>query len=166
MIKFLKITFLFGCVLPLTVFSQENTSTSISQVFEESNPTEEIARLQSKRENLVYRLGVYKADTITYQQEIIQTEGMIEYVDKKIETLQHTVASEEFAIKNGAPSKDGLSKEEYILKRQAWEDSLRATGTVNETPIKTTLTRYEFEKFPLPQQEKILSMPERYTIVD
>lgn len=164
--NFLKITFLFGFVFPLSIYGQENTSTSISQVFEESNPKDEIARLQSKKENLIYRLGVYKADSATYHQEIIQTEGMIAYIGKKIETLQHTIASEEFAIKNGAPSKEGLSKEEYILKREAWEDSLRATNTIIETPIKTTLTRYEFEKLPLPQQEKILSLPERYTIVD
>ena len=166
MINFLKITFLFGCIFPLTVFGQENTTSTVSQVFEESNPTEEIARLQSKRENLIYRLGVFKADSINYQQEIIQTEGMIAYIDNKIETLQHTVDSEKFATTHGAPSKEGLSKEEYILKHQAWEDSLRATNTIIEAPIKTTLKRYEFEKLPLTQQEKILSMPERYTIVD
>jgi len=163
---FLKITFLFGFVFPLTVYSQENESTSISQIFEETDPKLEIVRLESKRDNLIYRLGTYKTDTTTYHQEIIQTEGMIVYIDKKIETLQHTITSEEFALKNGAPKKEGLSKEEYILKRQAWEDSLRSTNTNVDIPLKTTLTRYEFEKLPLPQQEKILSMPERYTIVD
>lgn len=164
--KMLKFILLFGILLPLTSFSQENQTTTISTVFEEPNPQDEIYRLQAKRENLVYRYNILKQDSITNQEELIRTQGMISYIDKKIETLQHTVTAEQFATTTGAPDKAALSKEEYIIQRQAWEDSIRATNTNVNIPIKTTLTRYEFEKLPLPQQEKILSMPERYTIVD
>lgn len=169
--KILKFLVLSGILFPLTSISQENENsasqpTTISTVFVEQNPQDEIYRLQEKRENLVYRYNILSQDTLTNQEELLRTQGMIAYIDKKIETLQHTLAAEEFAISTGAPDKAVLTKEEYIQQRQEWEDSIRATNTNVNIPIKTTLTRYEFEKLPLPQQEKILSMPERYTIVD
>jgi len=169
--KILKFALLLGIILPTISISQENETsnsqpTNISGVFEEPNPQDEIYRLEAKRENLVYRYSILSQDTITNHEELIRTQGIIRYIDKKIETLKHTVAAEEFAVNTGAPDKATMSKEAYILKRQAWEDSIRATNTDVNIPIKTTLTRYEFEKLPLPQQEKILSMPERYTIVD
>jgi len=165
--KYLLFLMLAGFMVSTTFGQETGTSTStqtdVSKAFEEQDPQEEIYRLQAKRANLIYRIGVLNKEPLANQEEINQAEAMIKYIDSKIESLQKIILSEEYAEKNGAPQKDGLTEEEYEKKKMEWKDTLT---TNSEMQIKTVLTRYEFNKLPKDRQEKILSMPERYTIID
>jgi hypothetical protein len=152
-------------ILPFSLFAQETGQpTGVSQAFEMDNPEDEIARLESKKANIAYRLGVLNQDPVTNADEIARLNGMINYINSKIESLQKVILSQEYAEKTGAPQKNGMTDEQYYQAKLEWKDSVsKSTQTM---PVKTTLTRYEFEKLPKDRQEKILSMPERYTIID
>jgi hypothetical protein len=152
-------------ILPAGLFAQETgQNTNVSQAFEMDNPKEEIARLESKKANITYRLEVLNQNAVTNADEIARLNGMINYINAKIESLQKVILSEEYAEKTGAPEKNGMTDEQYKQAKLEWKDSISAS--TQNMPIKTTLTRYEFEKLPKDRQEKILSMPERYTIID
>ncbi len=88
------------------------------------------------------------------------------------EGLFNTSEAEAFALvakDMGVPEQGDMSDEEYRQKKEEWQAQQAESTTEENQPemtIKTTLTRYEFEKLPADRQEKILSMPERYTIID
>ena len=145
-------------------YAQNNTQQDLPQVFEKSTPQEEIARLEDKKFKLNLRLTELKEkDVFGNAEEIIRIEGMLAYVDAKIEKQQKILNSTQHAEKSGIPQKGALSEADYRAKKLEFHNQ-----NVDKEPmvIKTTLTRYEFEKLPKERQEKILSMPERYTIVD
>ena len=166
------LTFSLFLLSATMMFAQENNTepiTDISKVFEKVDPQEEIYRLEEKRATLSSRLFVLKENEEANYDEIYRVEGMIQYIDKKIESLNKILVSEQYADDMGMPEQGDMSDEEYRQKKEEWQaeqDEKTNDGNQPEMVIKTTLTRYEFEKLPADRQEKIVSMPERYTIID
>lgn len=145
-------------------FAQNDTQQNIPQVFEKASPQEEITRLEDKKFKLNIRLNqLIQEDAFGNAEEIIRIEGMIKYVDAKIAKQQKILTSEEHASKLGLPQKGALSESDYRSKKLEFHNK---TEEKEPMVIKTTLTRYEFEKLPKERQERILNMPERYTIID
>lgn len=159
-------TLLAIMVVGLTSFSQESNETVNSIDFksdQKESPHVEKARLEQKKSNILIRIDQLKTENGD-QAEIERLEGLVRYIDRKIESLDKIILSVEYAEKTGAPVKGTMSDEEYEQKKLEWKDNQVQDDSENQ--IKTTLTRYEFEKLPKETQEKILSMPERYTIVE
>ncbi|MBI3133135.1 MAG: hypothetical protein HYZ14_00525 [Bacteroidetes bacterium] len=145
--------------------SGTNLSPALSKAFEKPEPKEEIARLQGKKENLLIRLNELKSNPSQNAEEIARVESLIKYINHKIESLENYLYSVEYAQKTNAPAQGTMSDEEYRAKKLEWQKS-QATTNEGAGQIKTTLTREEFERLPKERQERILSMPERYTIID
>ncbi len=149
-------------------YSQElqpggNLSPVFSQAMENDDPKAELERLQSKKAALNIRLQELKNNPASDPQEIIRVEGLLKYIDTKSERLENYLQSAEYAEKNGVPVKGTMSDEEYKSKKLAWQQTLDSNA---DSQIKTTLTREEFERLPKERQERILSMPERYIILN
>ena len=160
---------LFGLfTISLVGYSQElqpggYLSPVFSQAMENEDPKAELERLQSKKQALNIRLQELKNNPAADPQEIIRIEGLLKYIDTKSERLQNYLQSVEYAEKNNAPVKGSMSDEEYKSKKLAWQETLDSNA---DAQIKTTLTREEFERLPKERQERILSMPERYIILN
>ncbi|MEZ4923737.1 MAG: hypothetical protein R2780_11240 [Crocinitomicaceae bacterium] len=145
--------------------SQNNNNSSIKQesiteVFEKEDTKEEIDRLKFKKDRLEYRLAEVKKSPVGREYEISQIEGTINYIDHKIKEKENILKSEIYAQEFNIPEKGSLSDEEYRKKKM---ENLPDNKSGNMT-IKTTLTQEEFDRLPKDRQEKILSMPVRYTI--
>ena len=156
------------CIVLMTstfsAVSQDNSQQTFPQSFEKADPQEEITRLEDKKFKLNIRLNELKQkDALVHAEEIARIEGMLKYVDVKIAKQQKILNSNQYAEKSGVPQKGALSDADYRAKKLEFHNQ----NTEQEPmQIKTTLTRYELEKLPKERQERILSMPERYTIVD
>lgn len=157
------ITFCQNQDIEINKVESADHQTDISQVFNNDDPKVKRDRLAFKRQNLVNRIDQLSQDPEN-QEEVSRLQGMVRYLDKKIEQLDKVIMSEEYANKIGAPEKGNMSEEEYQQKKSEWAEE--KSDSTPPMPIKTTLTRYEFEKLPKEKQEKILSMPERYTIIE
>jgi hypothetical protein len=145
-------------------FTQNNNQLGLSQIFEKSNPNEEITRLEDKKFKLNLRLTELKEkDAFGNAEEILRIEGLVAYVDAKIAKQQKIVDSNQYAQKEGVPQKGALSEADYRAKKL---DFYSKNTEKEPMVIQTTLTHYEFEKLPKERQERILNMPERYTIID
>ena len=144
-------------------FAQENINPQdLPKVFEQEDASTELARLNERKEKLSYRLSLLKVKPVENATEIARIENLISYLDRKIESQQKVLNSEQYAEKNGLVKKEGMTAADYEqLKLKHKDNPAKST-----TQITTTLSRYEFEKLPKDRQEKILSMPERYTIID
>ncbi|MBK7129868.1 MAG: hypothetical protein IPM74_04800 [Crocinitomicaceae bacterium] len=160
-------------ILPFIVFAnmmhaqeQANPAPVLSKAFEKPDPYAEITRLDGKRNNLVIRLQELKADPNSDPAEIARVEGLIKYIDGKLETLHNYVESVEYADEQGKPEQGNLTDEEYKVKLEEWKKEQVEKQETGADPVKTTLTREEFNRLPKERQDIILSMPERYTIVD
>lgn len=149
---------------------QDSSSTSISpllaKAFEKPSPEEEIARLSSKKDALTVRLSELESDPSGHEEEIARIKGMIRYIDGKVESLQKYLNSVEYAEQSGLPEQGTMSDEEYRAKKLEWYEKQKTQTNGQQENIKTTLTREEFERLPKERQERILSMPERYVILD
>ena len=144
--------------------AQNSSEIVIPQVFEKSNPTEEINRLEDKKFKLTLRINELKAkDALGNAEEIVRIENVLIYIDDKIDVQKKILLSENYAKELGVPQKDKLSNEEYRSKKLELYSKQEDKPLVQ---IQTKITRYEFEALPKDRQEKILSMPERYTIID
>lgn len=155
----------------LIVSGQNNTGTTntgpaLSKAFENPDPEIELQRLQSKRYNLVVRLNELKSAEQPDPVEINRIEGLIKYLDAKIESIEKYLASVKYAEEQGMPVQGNLSDEEYQAKLLEWKKQRSEDTNKQEGEIKTTLTREEFNRLPKERQERILGMPERYTIID
>jgi hypothetical protein len=93
----------------------------------------------------------------------VRIENMLIYIDDKIDVQKKILQSENYAKELGVPQKGKLSNEEYRSKKLELYSKQEGKPVVQ---IQTKITRYEFEALPKDRQEKILSMPERYTVVD
>jgi hypothetical protein len=98
--------------------------------------------------------------------EINRVEGLIKYLEVKIESVEKYLSSVEYAKQNGMPEQGTMTDEEYEIKVQEWKKQQIENENKQEGEVKTTLTREEFNKLPKERQDRILSMPERYTIID
>lgn len=143
-----------------------NLSPSLSKAFENDDPKLELIRLQGKKSQLEIRLNELKTLPQPDSVEINRVEGLIKYLDVKIEAVEKYLSSVEYAQKNGMPEQGSMTDEEYQVKLQEWKKKQAETENKQEGEIKTTLTREEFNKLPKERQDRILSMPERYTIID
>lgn len=160
--KILLVLLLFSSV---AIYAQE-TSQTIPQVFEHEDPEMELARLKEKKINLENRLTQLKSDPNSDPAEISRVQGTINYLNAKIESIEKEILSIEYAEKEGMPQQGNLSDEEYQRKLEEWKKEHQQNNSSSDQIIKTTLTREEFNRLPKERQEKILSMPERYTIID
>lgn len=166
----MKNKFVLGFVFSMNVvsFSQElqpggTLSPVFAQAMENEDPKIELQRLKSKKEALNIRLQELKNNPLSDPEEIIRVEGLMKYIDTKTERLENYIQSVEYAEKNNLPIQGTMSDEEYKSKKLAWQQTLDPKV---ESQIKTTLTREEFERLPKERQERILSMPERYIILN
>ena len=144
-------------------FGQENRYPSdLPQIIEKETPEAEIARLKDRREKLAYRLSLLTHEPAENATDIALIQERMNYIDRKIESKQKVISSIKYAEENGLIKKEGMSAKDFE------QIKLRHTqhSSTDKSQIKTTLTRYELEKLPKERQEKILSMPERYTILD
>lgn len=137
----------------------------LAKAFEMPDPADEIVRLEGKRDGLLVRLNALKSDPASSAEEIARVESLIQYIDHKIERLQKYLDSVAYAEKTNAPVQGDLSDEAYKAKKLEWQKTQQNDPNA-DSQIKTTLTRAEFERLPKERQERILSMPERYTILD
>lgn len=144
----------------------ENVGPALSKAFENPDPELELQRLQGKRDALVIRLNELKAVETPDATEIARVEGLIKYLDVKIEAVQKYLLSVEYAEEQGMPQQGTMTDEEYEIKLQEWKKQRAESPNKEEGEVKTTLTREEFNALPKERQDKILSMPERYTILD
>ena len=161
--------FLFFILISSTcsLFGQETTTTSsISQVFEYGDPKIELARLEDKKLNLEARLDQLKSDPNADPAEISRVQGTINYLNAKIESLQKEILSIEYAENQGMPNQGSMSDEEYEQKLEEWKKQQQNNTANDDKIVKTTLTKEEFNRLPKERQNIILSMPERYTIID
>jgi len=150
------------------VFSQQlqpggDLSPLFSNAMQNEDPKAELERLQSKKAALNMRLQELKNNPASDPQEIIRVEGLLKYIDTKSERISNYLQSVEYAEQNDLPVKGTMTDEEYKSKKQAWQQKLDPNA---DAQIKTTLTREEFERLPKERQERILSMPERYIILN
>lgn len=165
------LSILFLTLLGTAAHSQQapedaNISPTLSKAFENDDPNLELQRLQGKKNQLETRLIELKnspeADTI----EINRVEGLIKYLEVKIESVEKYLSSVEYAKQNGMPEQGSMTDEEYQIKVQEWKNQRAETENKQEGEVRTTLTRDEFNRLPKERQDRILSMPERYTIID
>lgn len=143
-----------------------NLSPTLSKAFENDNPELELQRLQGKKNQLEIRLTELKNMPQADTTEINRVEGLIKYLNIKIESLEKYLSSVEYAKQQGMPEQGSMTNEEYQIKVQEWKKQQAETENKQEGEVKTTLTREEFNKLPKERQDRILSMPERYTIID
>ncbi len=165
------LSILFLALLGTATFSQQapedaNVSPALSKAFENDDPKLELQRLQGKKNQLETRLIELKNSPQADTTEINRVEGLIKYLEVKIESVEKYLSSVEYAKQNGMPEQGTMSDEEYQIKVQEWKKQQIENENKQEGEVKTTLTREEFNKLPKERQDRILSMPERYTIID
>ncbi len=169
-ISFSSVNFLsiFLYLIPILINAQDiglNPINDLSDIFEIKGVKEEIIRLDIKRENLLNRKGELFLNQNGNVDQINRIEEIVSDINYKIENLQNRLKLEEEYIQKGFPVKGLVSDEEYIKKKQEW-DKLNP-GYINELKQKQIrLKKYEFEKLPKERQNIILSMPERYLIIE
>lgn len=161
----MKTNIIVACLLHIGFHSsaQENINSSdLHQISEKETPEAEIERLKDRKEKLAYRLSLLTHEPVKNATDISLIKERIAYIDRKIESKQKVIFSIKYAEENGLVKKEGISAKEFE------QIKLRHTqhSSTDKSQVKTTLTRYELEKLPKERQEKILSMPERYTILD
>lgn len=145
---------------------QTSDSPTLSQAFENPNPEMELIRLESIKSRLQLRLDELKSNPTSDPAEIMKVEGTINYINAKIESLQKEILSIQYANQQGMPVQGSMSDEEYQVKLKEWKLEQQNNTKTGDEQVKTTLTREEFDRLPKERQEKILGMPERYTILD
>ncbi|MBK9591154.1 MAG: hypothetical protein IPO32_06520 [Crocinitomicaceae bacterium] len=118
------------------------------------------------KNQLEVRLTELKNAAASDSTEINRVEGLIKYLDVKIEAVENYLSSVEYAKQNGMPEQGSMTDEEYQIKFQEWKKQQAENENKQEGEVKTTLTREEFNKLPKERQDRILSMPDRYTIID
>ncbi|MBK6952923.1 MAG: hypothetical protein IPH24_12995 [Crocinitomicaceae bacterium] len=165
------LSILFLSLLGAAAFSQQapeeaNVSPALSKAFENDDPKLELQRLQGKKNQLEVRLTELKNAAASDSTEINRVEGLIKYLDVKIEAVENYLSSVEYAKQNGMPEQGSMTDEEYQIKFQEWKKQQAENENKQEGEVKTTLTREEFNKLPKERQDRILSMPDRYTIID
>lgn len=160
-----NLCFFVGLFLPCMALTQTNDDSPVNnnptEIFEKEDPKQEIQRLEFKKAQLNNRLDALKNDPAGHEAEIENIEGMIAYIDRKISENKKILLSEEYAENIGVPEKGTVSDETYENKKS---EAVKGHDD-SEMKIHTTLTQEEFNKLPKERQEKILSMPERYTIL-
>lgn len=165
------LSILFLSLLGAATFSQQvpenaNGSPSLSKAFENDDPKLELQRLQGKKNQLEIRLTELKNSPQSDSVEINRVEGLIGYLEVKIEAVENYLSSVEYAKQNGMPEQGTMTDEEYQIKFQQWKKQQAENNNKQEGEVKTTLTRDEFNRLPKERQDRILSMPDRYTIID
>lgn len=165
------LSILFLSLLGAGSFSQQapedaDASPALSKAFENDDPYLELQRLQGKKNQLEIRLTELKNSAQADSTEINRVEGLIKYLDVKIEAVENYLSSVEYAKQNGMPEQGTMTDEEYQIKFQEWKKQQAENENKQEGEVKTTLTLEEFNKLPKERQDRILSMPDRYTIID
>jgi PBP1b-binding outer membrane lipoprotein LpoB len=165
------LSILFLSLLGAAAFSQQapedaNVSPALSKAFENDDPQLELQRLQGKKNQLEIRLTELKNSAQSDSTEINRVEGLIKYLDVKIEAVENYLSSVEYAKQNGMPEQGTMTDEEFQIKFQEWKNQQAEIENKQEGEVKTSLTREEFNKLPKERQDRILSMPDRYTIID
>ena len=160
--------FLFLSLMPIFFICQnidQNQNDIVSKVFEKEDMNEEIIKLEIKRENLLNRKQQLIIDTEKNTVQINRIKEIVRYIDNKIDKLNFQLKLEEDCHQKGMPVKGLLSEEEYIKKKQEW-DKLNPELKNELEQKQLILRKHEFGKLPKERQDKILSMPERYLIIE
>lgn len=125
----------------------------------------EIISLEAKRENLLNRKHQLIIDPDKNTDQINRIEEMVSYIDYKLIKLHFQLKLDDDYLKNGKAKIDLLSIEEYVKVKQEW-DNLNAEIKKEIQQKQIELKRSELERLPKERQKKVLSMPERYLIIE
>ena len=140
--------FLFLYFFPIFLIGQ-NQNNFISNVYDEQDLNAEIISLEAKRENLLSRKYQLIIDPYENTDQINRIEEMVSYIDYKLIKLHFQLKIEE----------------EYIKKKHEW-DILNPELKNELKQDQLILRKYEFDRLTKERQAKILSMPERYVIIE
>ena len=125
----------------------------------------EIISLEAKRENLLNRKHQLIIDPDENTDQINRIEEMVSYIDYKLIKLHFQLKIEEDYLNNGKIKKDILSTDEYVKIKQEWNNlNTELKKDIQQKQIE--LKRSELERLPKERQKKVLSMPERYLIIE
>tara|TARA_B110000014_G_scaffold259016_2_gene246060 strand:- start:1686 stop:2201 length:516 start_codon:yes stop_codon:yes gene_type:complete len=156
--------FLFLYLFPIFLIGQ-NQNNFISKVSEDQGLNTEIISLEAKRENLLNRKHQLIIDLDENTDQINRIEEMVSYIDYKLIKLHFQLKIEEDYLNNGKTKKDILSTDEYVKIKQEWNNlNTELKKDIQQKQIE--LKRSELERLPKERQKKVLSMPERYLIIE
>ena len=163
-IQIKHLSFFFLYFLPIFLIGQ-NQNNFISKVSGEQDMNAEIISLEAKRENLLNRKHQLIIDPDKNTDQINRIEEMVSYIDYKLIKLHFQLKIEEDYLNNGKTKKDILSSEEYVKIKQEWNNlNTELKKDIQQKQIE--LKRSELERLPKERQKKVLSMPERYLIIE
>jgi len=158
------LVFLFLFFFPIFLIGQ-NQNNFISKVSDEQDMNAEIISLEAKRENLLNRKHQLIIDPDENTDQINRIEEMVVYIDYKLIKLHFQLKIEDDYFSNGKTKKDIFSTDEYVKLKQEWNNlNTELKKEIQEKQIK--LKRSELERLPKERQKKVLSMPERYLIIE
>ena len=156
--------FLFLYFFPIFLIGQ-NQNNFISKVYDEQGLNAEIISLEAKRENLQNRKHQLIVDPNENTDQINRIEEMVSYIDYKLIKLHFQLKIEEDYLNNGKTKQDILSTNEYVKMKQEW-NNLNTDLKKDIQQKQIELKRSELERLPKERQKKVLSMPERYLIIE
>ena len=156
--------FLFLYLFPIFLIGQ-NQNNFISKVSEDQGLNTEIISLEAKRENLLNRKHQLIIDLDENTDQINRIEEMVSYIDYKLIKLHFQLKIEEDYLNNGKTKQDILSTNEYVKMKQEW-NNLNTDLKKDIQQKQIELKRSELERLPKERQKKVLSMPERYLIIE
>ena len=162
-VKHLICLFLF--FIPIFLIGQnQNNFVPKNPLGEDINA--EILSLNIKRDNLLNRKDqLNKGLDENNTDQINRIEELVSYIDYKLIKLHFQLKVEEEFLKNGNTKKDLLSTEEYVKIKQEWQKlNTELKKEIQQKQIE--LKRSELERLPKERQKKVLSMPERYLIIE
>ena len=143
----------------------QNQNNFISKVYDEQGLNAEIISLEAKRENLQNRKHQLIVDPNENTDQINRIEEMVSYIDYKLIKLHFQLKIEEDYLNNGKTKQDILSTNEYVKMKQEW-NNLNTDLKKDIQQKQIELKRSELERLPKERQKKVLSMPERYLIIE